>query len=245
MARRVTLESLRGKLNFEVGNIELPSYGVGSKDRLNHALRSAQEFLWADYDWPFLQIHRDVMVQKDSRYYDVPSDIDGQRILKVEVKYGGDYQIVEHGINHTMLFHEFDSDLGETYDPVLRWDFYYDTDNDAEQIEVWPVPGSNADATTKEFAVRITGMKKLGQLVEDSDRCDLDDMLIVKLAATRILSRDRADDAQQAQAEFERLYGKMKGNAQRDTQFKIGDCSEDVGRAPIRLRAVWGNKSGA
>src|SRR3546814_3126249 len=87
----------------------------------------------------------------------------------------------------------YDSAAGERVDPVLRWDVQFTGTTD--QIEVWPIPASNG------MRLQVFGKKVLAPLIEDDDRADLDDQLIVLNAAVTLLARQESKDA----ALFERM----------------------------------------
>lgn len=252
MARNKTLESILADLNAEVGEQPNPSYNTGVVENRKRLIRRTQEFLWDRHDWDFLNISKDIQLQAGSRYYDHPSEIDVDRITSVYVKYAGDWVPVTSGIS-VSHYNTYDSDMDERVDPVLRWDHYYDTENDAEMIEVWPLPNSNFEAATKNGALRVTGIKQLSPLVEEGDKADIDDRLIVLYAAYEILSRDKSPDAQIKFNQAESLYQRLKGNTSGpDPDFTLGNISGETGNdylsndeSRIRIRAVYGNKSGA
>jgi len=247
MARGNTLEQLIARFHNEVGDIEAPSYGVGARASVIRLLQRVQETLWEDYDWPFLQIKKDVNIQAGSRRYDIPDGLAVDRIQKVQVKYGGSWGKVNFGIDEDREYKTFDSDVGDRNDPVRRWDYYYDTDNNTEQLEVWPIPATNSDATTFNGYMRVTGIKTLSNLVAESDTADLDGNLIVLFAAAEALARDRSDDAAAKLEAANRLHERLKSNTSSSESFSLGsmDMEEDEDCGRTRIRAVYGDTSGA
>src|SRR3546814_17968831 len=79
----------------------------------------------------------------------------------------------------------YDSAAGERVDPVLRWDVQFTGTTD--QIEVWPIPASNG------MRLQVFGKKVLAPLIEDDDRADLDDQLIVLNAEVALLARQESN----------------------------------------------------
>lgn len=245
MARRKTLEDILSQLNNETGQIDTPSYGVGARNSLVNLINRVQETLWDDHDWPFLEIKKTIQLQAGQRYYDIPSEMATDRIKNVQVKYAGTWHPVKFGIEQSELFAIHDSDIDQRFDPAARWDHYYDTGTDTEQLEVWPIPASNYDSSTYNGSLLITGTKKLGTLEADSDRADLDDRLIVLFAAAEVLARDRTDDAQVKLQKAQERYAALKSNTGQKKQFSLGDMDEECSRDPLRIRAVYGDYSGA
>lgn len=248
MPRGNTLESLISKLNNETGQIDSPSYGIGARNSLVNILQRTQEKLWRNYDWPFLQIHKDIELQAGSRYYNMPSEIAVDRIQEVNLKYASDWIEVKFGIDFKTHYTEFDSDLDQRYDPTRRWDYHYDTATDSEMIEVWPIPASDFSSTTKNGALRITGIKNLSSFVSDDDTADLDGDLIVLFAAGEILARNRADDAAAKLQEANDLLRRLKASSSSAKSFSISGQHDDLddGNCPrTKVRAVYGNFSGA
>lgn len=248
MARGSTLESILADLNNEVGNIETPSYGIGARSALITTLQRTQEWLWEEHDWPFLQVKKDIQLQAGSRYYDMPTGIDITRIQKVQTKYAGYWQDVDFGIEEDLHYPEFDSDIGERYDPAFRWDFYYDTENNAEQLEVWPIPATDFNATTFNGALRVTAIRTLSNFTAESDTADLDDKLIVLFAAAELLARDRTDDAAAKLDAANKLFNRLKSHTAKTGSFSLGSMDSDGEgdcHRRTRIRAVYGNTSGA
>lgn len=231
MARGVALEQLIYNLRSEVGQSTNPAVSRSTRDRFVTMLNRTQRRLYADFDWPFLVIHRDILVQAGQRYYDFPDDIDMDRSHRLEVKYGALWQKVGNKITNVQMS-EFDSDRDVRSDPVWRWDYYLPDDSDTPQIETWPVPATNADPTTLELALRVHGIQKLKPLVNDADLCLLDADLLVLYSAAEILAKMRTADATAKLENANSLYIKLKGRATPSEPFTIGgdtfddrDCS--------------------
>lgn len=229
MARGTTLNSLIDQLRAEAGYSLTVSLGAANRDVLVNLLQRTQKRLWEDFTWPFLRIKSDIAASASLRYYDLPSNIDVDRIELIEFKDGGYWTPLLYGIGAHQLA-EHDSDESETGWPVRNWEIYSET-----QFEVWPIPNTNGTASTLEGYFRITGTKNLTSLVNGSDTADLDDHLLVLFASAELLARNKASDAdakfQQAQAHYSRLKARLS----KSNTFAIG--AAPVSRQP-RLKGA-------
>lgn len=187
MARGIQLSEVREKLRAEVGHSVKLSVNTDNLPRINQIIRRTQETLYDDYEWPFLRILPTKSLSAGQRYYDLPSDLNLERVEKVAVWYNGLPHPIDRGISWSE-YAAFDSDNDERSDPVLKWDVR--NTGSGEQIEVWPIPASN------DMKLQFEGVKKLGGLVNDSDTLDLDDNLVVLFAAAEILSNQQDADAE-------------------------------------------------
>lgn len=160
-------------------------------DQQVYALQRAQRDLWAEFDWPYLMVYRDSAVTAGMRYLDPPTDIARDNIVKMFVRYGGDWLPLKYGITPEH-YSAFDSDLGDRSTPTERWQLYEDS-----QIEIWPIPDTASDATTLEGKLRFWGKRELARLVDEADRCELDADDIVLFAATKLATGETRKDIQE------------------------------------------------
>ena len=65
--RGTTLNALIQKLRLELKIAESPALGKNTRGSHANALRSAQERLYSDWDWPFKNIYRDVTLAAGQR----------------------------------------------------------------------------------------------------------------------------------------------------------------------------------
>lgn len=219
MSRGKTLNELVADLRLEARYDANPAVSLNVLPHMQHAIRTTQKFLYDEFDWPFLKVQRDISLEAGQRYYDFPDDINLERVQSVDVLYGNVWQPVIRGIDLDD-YTTHDSDAGERTDPVLKWDVR-DT-GDAEQMEVWPIPASNG------MKIRVRGIRNLRPLVEDSDRADLDSMMIVLYAAGEILA---STDKQTAQVKLARAKARrdtMEGRVikTRNNRFSMNGPSE-------------------
>ena len=216
MARGTTLGILINDLRSEIGHSLEPNLGRSTRDVLINVIQRNQRRLWDDYAWPFLRVMRDLNIQKSQRYYDLPNDMVFERIERVEFKHGDYWEKMEYGIGADQ-YNQYDSDRGIESAPIQRYDT---AEND--QIEVWPVPSENSTASNKNGMVRIHGIKNLGGLINDSDKADLDDQLIVLYSAAEMLARQKQADAQNKLAQAQAHYNRLKARLAKTETFVIG-----------------------
>jgi hypothetical protein len=220
MARGITLGLLVDKLRIAARYDPNPALSVNMGPLFRQTLQDTQERLWEQFDWPFLKVQRDIVLGAGQQFYDFPDDIDLERVVGVDVLNGGLWEPVERGITLDE-YNACNSDLDARRDPVERWDVR-DT-GDGEQIELWPLPTSNGGK------VRVTGIRKLRPLVEDSDRADIDDQLIVAFAAAELLWGRNDNEAQlkmnQGNSRLKLLQGRT--TKKRNNGFVLGGGSRD------------------
>lgn len=178
MGRGVSLGELVTQLRIEANLDANPALSINIIDTMKRALRSEQERLYDEFDWPFLKITSDKLMEAGSRYYDIPTDMNLERIQKVDVLYGARWLPVQRGISLDD-YNTINSDIDTRMDPVRKWDVR-DT-GVGVQVEVWPVPASNG------AALRFTGIKKLPALIANNDVAVLDDQMIILFVAAEML----------------------------------------------------------
>lgn len=204
MARGTQLQQLVAQLRAETGRNQNVAVGTSELDNLKEQLRRVQELLYDDNHWPFLQVERSLVLQAGQRYYDFPEDLNFDRIEVVKVKRNGIYTPVERGITFDD-FSVYDSNAGDRSSPMLKWDIR--NTGTIEQLEAWPIPN-------EEGTLHFFGTKKLSKLVDDADRADLDDRLIVLFSAAEILARQKSPDAKNKLDLANTRLLKLKANGQ-------------------------------
>lgn len=239
MARGTQLIQLLDQLRAEVGHSLQPATGKDARQHLISHLQRSQELLYDGYDWPFLRILPYKNLSAGQRYYDLPSDLNLERVEAVVTYWGNDPSLVERGIDWSH-YAQFDPDADERNDPVLRWDVRWVPAQSAEMIEVWPVPATN----TK---LQWQGLRKLRPLLQDSDVAELDDRLIVLTAAAEILARNRKSDADMkrglANQRLIQLKGRLK-HGQHVTHMTGDTDRRERGRSIVRISASPPNTGG-
>lgn len=116
--RGTPLAKLRDMFKGEVGSNQ--TVGTASDKEINTLLSNKQKWLASKWDWPFLKQRYTVTVSPSQRYVNVPN-MNWERPVLVEVKWTSIWQKVDYGIG-SQEFNYLDSDLGNTQDPVMRWD---------------------------------------------------------------------------------------------------------------------------
>lgn len=217
MARGTTLVKLLDDLRAECRISLNAAHNTANRDTQIKALQRKQEWFWNDFAWPHLRVDRYLEIAAGQRYYDlsgtknaagvITNDLDITRISDIRVRQDAVEQKLYWGID-AGHYAAFDSDLGARAWPIQRVQITED-----EQLEVWPIPEQDFNATTLEGRIKITGIRQLRPLIADSDRADLDDRLLVLHCAAEYLAATGAKDAQikldQANALYLRLRGQL------------------------------------
>jgi|DEB0MinimDraft_6_1074348.scaffolds.fasta_scaffold00040_53 hypothetical protein len=189
MARKTQLLSLIAQLRAETGRTQTVSVGIDEVENLKEMLRRVQEQLYDEYDWPHLRVQKTVALAAGQRYYDLPTGLNFDRIEDVRLEYNDVYQGIDRGIElEDYSIFNSNASTPERSSPSLKWDIRYT--GSTEQIEVWPIPNDNIQT------LYFLGTQSLSDLIQESDRADLDDRLIVLYAAAEILARQESKDAQ-------------------------------------------------
>lgn len=231
MARGTTLLRLLDLYRAECRISGNPAHNSQVRDAQVSHLQRTQEWLWRDFAWPILRVDRFLETQNGQRYYDPPADVDIDRITAVAVKHDEVYCPLKAGIDDEH-YAAYDSEKDERQWPPQRWRISED-----EMIELWPIPDTDYDASTQEGRIKVTGIRKLANLVDDADRADLDDRLIVLFAAAEHLASTGAKDASFKLDQAKALYARLRGQQSPRRKFRLfGRTSEDyIRRVPIAV----------
>jgi hypothetical protein len=199
------------------------SRGIDHLDHIKQLVKRHYTTLVEDYDWEHLQINRDYdhsrkQLQAGQRFYDFPTGLNVQKIDKMWLKWGNVWRVVDYGIEFAN-YSGLDPDNGSRADPVLRWDFYSES-----QFEIWPVPASDGDAAAPYSNwVGFEGQKAVEQYVSDTNRADLDDIMISLYVAAELMAENgqkAASDMKLAAAERRRT--RLRGNMADRTRVTLG-----------------------
>jgi hypothetical protein len=234
MARGVTLDQLVQDVRFEVGDSTSESMNLNTRTQYIHRLQREQERLYDEYDWPFMRVTRDKVTNAGQNEYDFPSDINLERIEKVEFQWGGSWIPLKRGIL-TTDYTIFDSDADERSDPPQKWDIR-DTGS-GPQMEIWPMPASTGSATTERL--RITGIKSLGEFTAGADVCDLDGVLITLFAAAGLLAKKDAKDAQYVLGLAAQRLRTLRGRLKAGKRLILGGGEGSTPTRPPELRVSY------
>jgi hypothetical protein len=236
MARNTTLQVLLDDLRAESGHSMQANLGKATEAMMLTLLNRVQRRLWEDFSWPFLHTVKDIVMQAGSRYYNVPTGITLERIEAAEFKGGSRWERVAYGITPDH-YNQWDSDQNVRSWPIRRYEAYGDVPG---QIEVWPMPANNGNATTGDGILRLKGVKDLTPLIAKSDTADLDDQLIVLFAAGELLARQKSPDAQMKMGQAQSHYTRIKGRLSKGDPIVFGSENLDMynTRGPIVITQV-------
>jgi hypothetical protein len=175
----------------EIGQTMSTSIATAGDAGMNAMLSNVQLLYSTLRDWPFLRRKWDVACGQGDRYKSFPTqDIRGstatlntERPFIVKVLFNTIYQDVAWGIGDE----EFDirnSDLGQQEDPIQRIDYATNIAETAhaDEFEIWPLP-------TTAQTLRFYGQRQPYVLAAETDKADLDDLLLVYSVAAELLYR--------------------------------------------------------
>lgn len=232
MARNRLFSQLVQDLRAEVGHSTSAPLGQSVLDSLKQTLQRTQEFLWEDFDWPFLRTREIVETQAGERFYDLPDNMILERVERMETKYGGRWRGLRRGIT-IQHYNQLDPVADERSSPMENWEAYTDG-----QFEVWPLPSQNADLESEEGVIRVSGIRNLQPLIADDDTADLDDRLIVLFAKAEILARQNSRDAELAIQAAQRHFLRLRGRLSVRRRFQLG-CETASGYVPSATRYAF------
>ena len=198
MARGQTFGQLIERTRIECNLDPDPSLSLNVLPLLKQKIKDEYARLYDEYNWPFARVFSDIETAAGQRYYDVPVEMDLERIETVDYYWGNRWFPLERGI-HPLDYNTYNSDLDVRVDPTFKWDIKFTSTS--AQVELWPIPVSSGNK------VRFTGIRKKTELVSDEDRCDLDDIVVAMFAASEFLAGkgDKAASLKQQKA-LDRLH---------------------------------------
>ncbi len=227
MARKTTLVKLLDDLRAEARLSLNPAHNIQNRPTQVKHLQRVQEWLWEDFTWPHLRVERQVPLQAGQRYYAPPEDMLIDSIEKIELYTDGAWRLIRPGIDPED-YTAWNSDLDQRSWPPRKWDIHED-----EEIEIWPIADVNATEATREGYIKFTGIRNLKSLVDDGDRADLDDRLLVLFAAAEMLAASNAADAKLKLDLAQARYAKLKSRLTPRKQFRMFGVGEPL--APRRI----------
>lgn len=234
MARGVALSSLLDDLRADLAQVTSVNMTVQQKPVLVRALQRAQNMLVATpgWTWPHMKVRPTKNVSAGQRYYDLPTDLDYDRVDKVQHLWSGIWsQPLTRGISMAD-YNTFNSDDDVRSDPVLKWDVV--SVSGATQIEIWPMPETSVTA-----GLRFTGRRALKPLLVDSDVCDLDSEILLLYAAGTYLENVDPAKANAKKSQARDLYNRTVGRAGKTTnRYTFVDNMESQSKPETRLVVV-------
>lgn len=230
MARNQTLLKILNDVRAEARLSLNPAHNIADRDAQIILIQREQERLWAEHDWPHLIVDRYIPLIAGQRFYDPrtafndalepKTDLSMERLLSVSLYDGDHWCRLENGIgDRDRMLH--DSLAGDRASPVRRW-----ARGEDDVIEVWPVPDTAADlpgAQHPDFNgyLRLRGVRDLRPLVDEDDRADLDDRLLVLYCASAILAESGAKDTNLKLEAAQRHFTRLKADQVQTEPFSL------------------------
>ena len=216
--------TLLDMLKNELGVSTNVGVGVANLPSLQNDINRSYRILLESYDWDHLKhLPTRISLSAGQRLYDFPATLKLDGLTHVTCWQGNVPTELERGIGERE-YAIFDSLSDVRSDPTLRWDTRFN--GVATQIEIWPIPASN------ELTLELTGQYHMPRLVNDEDKCWLDDLLVVLGAAVRRLARQKSDDAAVAKEEFTALLNRLRANGGPSRTVTMGGAGEPRVRRP-------------
>ena len=133
MRNGIALTTIREEVLIEAGFSTDAGHAVYSRDRINQMINRTERRLSIVYDWPNMTFEEDVPVPADTRYVNLPTEINFTMIDSVHTAYGDDWLPLSHGIGarERSIYNE-----NQRAEPIMRWEIVAPGNT---QIEVWPI----------------------------------------------------------------------------------------------------------
>lgn len=222
MARGQTLGKLLTDLRAEIGFATASGVGQSENPALKVLLQRTQELLYDEHDWPHLQgVWYDVTLSAGQRYYNLPTELNYERVVRASTLWGGVWQPITVGFD-TSAYNFSDSDNDQRADPPEKWRLY-----NATQFECWPMPATSGGK------IRFIGTQSLGAFEAESDVAALDDRLIVLFAAAERLAGKPRGKALTSLASRRLMVLKARSN--KVEAFRPGESRDSAPRRPYEL----------
>lgn len=186
----IQLQEMLNNLRAEIGHSTNVAFGLNERQAMVYLLNRVQLDLWQQFDWPFLQGHRIIVLQEAVSTYNLPVDMLYEDINRI-AWFDGVAQMrpLEYGVDveQYALFNSL-AEPPIMSSPPRRWRV---TQN-AAVIEVWPCP----DASCAGGQLFLTGSLAPTPMVADSDMCTMPWRIIVLTAAAEVLASEKDPTSQ-------------------------------------------------
>ncbi len=194
-----TLSALITAVRAEAGHALTVSQGINTVETLKHLIRRTEVELWVSFQWPKLKIRSQLDTVVGQYKYEYPDDMGYDQVREVWWSYdnGTHWRPVEYGIPEDCIRGD---GTNSRSGGVQLWE----DGQDDTLFRVWPTPD-------RPGFIRFVGMRRLNEMVDDTDYCTLDPTLIILFVSAELLSRAKAEDAagklQKAQRHLQKLLG--------------------------------------
>lgn len=197
-----TLATLVEEVQYELIQVASPAVGQNFRDHIKARIRREYRRLYHDFDWPDLIDWYDIETSAGQRYYDFPADAALETTIRIYQRWGGQFHPIDRGFDPT-VYNGVNSDEDVRSDPVQRWRAK------GTQIELWPIPASNA------LTLRFVAKRPFVPLTDEDDVCDLDTDLVVLHAAAQLARRYSDEEANLILGRAKQHYDTLKSRTQR------------------------------
>lgn len=191
-----TLGQLRSELQTRLGFGMSGQAGIVNAPIMDSFLQDAQDQLYPVCEWRELCTSEERLTGSEQQFYDYPADCNVERIQRIAVWNGGEWQELVEGIS-----------LEQRSVNISNYPLRYER---RDQIELWPVPNG-------QYNMRTEYVKTLGRFTESNDRCSLPDRDVFLIALSNAKAHYRQPDAEryekQADALLVRLRQKHRGKS--------------------------------
>jgi len=187
MPTGTTLVNLRKMLNAELGAEMDETISPANVANQNQVLNNQQKFLVNQHAYLLGKVRAEVPLTTGTQYYALPSGIDMDRLDQPVFTNVSNFRYrVGYGIGQDE-YNYWDSSRGLKATPVMKWDRLLI--GGVKQIEVWPIP-------LVPQTLMFSGAALLTDMVNDSDTCVIDDLVLVLFTAAEMQARQQAGDTQ-------------------------------------------------
>lgn len=222
MAVGTQFSALLDMLLEELGLTTNVAVGVDARPGLKRNLNRAYQIVAEAYSWPHLRVlPTRIPLAEGQRFYDLPQELDVNDVDEIIAWQGNLPHLLERGVSYEE-YAVFDSENDVRSSPPQKWDWRFD--GNVTQLEIWPIP------TAGDMLLALTGTHKTPKLVNDADKCLLDDELVVLAAAVRVLKRQGSKDADSVASEYEARLRQMKSRTGPSKTVVMGDAGERTPR---------------
>lgn len=208
------LVQLRKMLNCEAGQEMDETISPATVAINNQLLNNQQSFLVNQHSFLLGKTVVNLQATVGQQYYVVPAGIDFDRLEQPTFTNVNNFRYrIGYGIGQEE-YNLFRSDLGVRASPVMRWQFV--NVNGVLQIELWPIPSVPQ-------TIIFTGTLPLTQMVNDTDTCVIDDLILVLFTAAELLARHGSGDFQAKAAKAKAALDSLKSTI--PIQYEVWNIS--------------------
>jgi hypothetical protein len=229
----VTLDVLRKELRAETGqSINYLLHGTQSQQAQDMILDRQQRELWDAYQWPHLELFKDVTLNSGQADYSYPIDLPLDQISRIHIALSGasQWQTLHYGIRATDI-----PPGGAPPGTPRQWANKVSVNSSGltsptGMITLLPVPNVAG------MVMRIAGQAPCTSLITDTDRCIIDSKAIVLFAAAETLANQKSEAAALKLTKAQNYLRKILINhgADKRADFNMGGTHKRVDHLAVR-----------